>query len=258
MQVHAWLCACGLAAAAWSPNAFGATEIPSDSSIKTVTVFPDRAEVTRHARAQVPPGRSVAVIGGLPATVIDGSLRVRATASSSVAIGSVEMRQIFTAAAIQVKERRLMQQIEAFQDQHRISQDQIASARIQLEFVTGIGRDMAGTANGEILDGRVDPAAWRNALGVLGEGASAALDVIRTAEFQQRSLERRIEQKSRELEQILTGQTVQNVARVHLKADASAMVELWVSYQVPGASWRPRYDARLDAGAAELQLTQIG
>ena len=43
-----------------------------------------------------------------------------------------------------------------------------------------------------------------------------------------------------------------------MEAESAATVELWVSYQVPGASWRPRYDARLDAEAASVQLTQTG
>ncbi len=258
MQLRAWVCAFGLATAAWSPLAHGAVEIPSDSVIQTVTVFPDRAEVTRHAEVEVPIERSVAVIADLPATLIDGSLRVRATAGANVLIGSVELRQVYAASAVQDDERRLIGEIEALEDQSRAQQDQIAAARVRLEFVTAIGHDMAGAANGEILNGRVDPVAWEHALGVLGEGAVGALETIRTAEIRQRGLGRQIEQKRRQLEQIRTGQTAQSVAHVHLEAGAATPVELWVTYQVPGASWRPRYDARLDAEAGSVELKQIG
>src|SRR5207237_9456922 len=55
-----------------------------------------------------------------------------------------------------------------------------------------------------------------------------------------------------------TGQTASMVARINLEAKAPGAVHLRLSYQLPDATWRPIYDARLDSEAGKVGLTEIG
>ena len=118
-----------------------ASEVVGESRIAAVTVFPDRAEVMRVVEASLPGGRSTLVIENLPANLIAESVRVRGRAEAALLIGSVETKRHFEVAVVREEERRLLAELETLQDRRRGFDDRIAAARIQLGFVTAIGRE---------------------------------------------------------------------------------------------------------------------
>ena len=239
-----------------APAAAFAAEVEAEGRIAAVTVFPDRAEVTRIIEVRVPAGDHSVVLAGLPASLITESLRVRG--DGEIRIGSVEARQVFAEQAVREDERRLAAEIEALHDQRRALADRIAALRVQLGFIEAIGKDAPKTANEELARGRLDPESWQKAWTLLGSGAAEAFDGIRNAELEQRALDRRVAQKQRQLNQIRTGRKASVTAKVNLSLDAAGPVRLALSYQLPGASWRPLYDARLDSESGKIELGQIG
>ena len=71
----------------------GAGAVPASASrIVEVTVFPDRAEIVREARADLPAGGSTVEFSGLPFNVEPDSLRVTAKGVAA-ALGAVELKQ---------------------------------------------------------------------------------------------------------------------------------------------------------------------
>ena len=66
---------CFIIALMYTGTAF-AGEIEAVSEISDVTVFPDRADVSRIARLSVPAGKHTIVFNSLPAGLITDSLRV--------------------------------------------------------------------------------------------------------------------------------------------------------------------------------------
>ena len=118
-----------------------APEVGGESRIVAATVFPDRAEVLRVVEVALPAGQSTLVIENLPANLTAESVRVRGAANGALLIGSVETKRRFEAAVVREPERRLLAELEALQDQRRGLDDRIAAARVQLSFVTAIGRE---------------------------------------------------------------------------------------------------------------------
>ncbi len=235
-----------------------AAELAVESRIVEVTVFPNRAEVVREADVEIPPGKSVVALQGLPASLFPQSVRVRVGAEQDLRIGSVETRQVFAQETVQADERRLRREIEGLQDQRRGLDDRVAASRVQLDFIKSLGRETPKTVGEEISRGKLEPETWQQAWSLIGDGANQALDRIRAAELEQRVIDREIQQKQNELAQIGTGRRASVTARVQVEAEAAASLRLALSYQVPGASWRPLYDARLDSSGAALGLTQVG
>jgi uncharacterized protein (TIGR02231 family) len=235
-----------------------AEAVRAESRIAAVTVFPDRAEVTRVAEAELPAGESTVAIAGLPANLLTETVRVRGAAEGRFQIGSVETRQVFAEAAVREEERRLNREIEALGDQRRALEDKVAALRVQLDFIAAIGREAPKTANEELVRGKLDPESWKQAWTSLGAGAAEAYEGIRGAEVEQRRLDRSIARKKRELGQIRTGRKASVTARVKVALSAPARLRLELSYQLSGASWRPLYDARLESETATVGLTQIG
>jgi uncharacterized protein (TIGR02231 family) len=73
-----------------------------------------------------------------------------------------------------------------------------------------------------------------------------------------RDLDVKIAKLEQELAQVRTGRTATMVARINLEAKAAADATLRLTYQLPDATWRPLYDARLDSEAGRIDLVQLG
>ena len=235
-----------------------AAELPLEAPIAAVTVFPDRAEVTRAASLELAAGSHVAVVAGLPAGLIPDSVRVAGSGSGEFRLGSVEIRQVFGAVPAVERERALAAAIEALEDQERALADRAAAERVKLEFVQSIGRHLPERADDEILTGVPDPEVWARSWSALAAGAGEALAAIREIDIQRRGLARELERLRRELGELETGARETVEARIDVEAADPVEARLELVYQVPGAGWRPVYDARLESATGRVVLVQRG
>ncbi len=235
-----------------------AADLPVAAPIRAVTVFPDRAEVTRVVEADLPAGATTLVIDDLPASLMPESVRVSGEGGREVVIGSVETKPVYEEAAVSEMERRLQAEIQRLQDRRRGAEDRIASLQVQLDFIATIGREMPATANDEIVRGAMDPAKWQAAWTALSGGAAEARSGMRAAEIEMRDIDAGIAKLQQELAQIETGRTATVVARINLDAAIATDATLRLSYQLPDATWQPLYDARLDSESRSVDLVQMG
>ncbi|HZF33650.1 MAG TPA: mucoidy inhibitor MuiA family protein [Candidatus Angelobacter sp.] len=235
-----------------------AADLPVTAPIKAVTVFPDRAEVTRVVDVSLPAGATTLVIDNLPASLLPESVRVSGEGGKDVVIGSVETKPFYADAAVSEQERQLQAAIEELQDRRHAAEDRIASLQVQLDFIATIGRDMPATANQEIQRGSMDPAKWQAAWIAMSSGAAEAHAGMRTAEIEMRDIDAKTAKLQQELAQIQTGRSATVVARINLEAGAAESATLRLSYQLPDATWQPLYDARLDSEAGKMSLAQLG
>ncbi len=235
-----------------------AADLPVSAPIKAVTVFPDRAEVTRVVDVSLPAGATTLVIDNLPASLVPESVRVSGEGGQDVVIGSVETKPFYADAAVSEQERQLQAAIQQLQDRRRSAEDRIASLQVQLDFIATIGRDMPATANQEIQRGTMDPAKWQAAWTAMSSGAAEAHAGMRAAEIEMRDIDAKTAKLQQELAQIQTGRSATVVARINLEAGAAESATLRLSYQLPDATWQPLYDARLDSEAGKVSLAQLG
>lgn len=235
-----------------------AAELAADSQITAVTVFPDRAQVTRLMEVPLPRGETTLVVSGLPANLLGDSLRVEGEGSSRLLLGAVEARTRHGRAAVQAEERRLKAEIEALGDRKRLIADRIAALQFKQEVIQAVGSEFPKTRNEDGESRLPDPETWIKAWNALGEGSAQVRAEIAMEEVAVRAHEREIEEKQARLSQIATGQTASVEARVAVEAAAAGSATLRLTYQVPGASWRPIYDARLEAKTERVTLTQLG
>src|SRR5262252_8311668 len=239
-------------------GALFAADLPASAPIKAVTVFPDRAEVTRVVDVELPAGATTLVIDNLPASLFPESLRVSGEGGKDVVIGSVETKPVYADAIVSEQERQLQAQIVDLQDRRHAAEDRIASLQVQLDFIATIGRDMPTTANQEIQRGSMDPAKWQAAWTAMSGGAAEAHAGMRAAEIEMRDIDTKIAKLQQELAQIQTGRSATVSARINLEAGAAEGATLRLSYQLPDATWQPLYDARLDSEAGKMSLAQLG
>lgn len=235
-----------------------ADELVLPSRIVEVTVFPDRAEIARDIDASLTPGSHSLRIAGLPAGLLADSVRVEARAEGGLMVGAVETRPQFSAELASPAEREIMAAIDALELKQRELNDRAAAARVQLDFVGSIGKALPERAGDEIARGLPDPEVWRKSWSALAAGADEALAAIRGFDSERVQVEQQLQARREELARVQTGERATVEAVIGLEAAAATRAVVRLRYQVPGAGWRPLYEARLDSAAGETQLVQRG
>ncbi|HBH26859.1 MAG TPA: hypothetical protein DDX54_05610 [Rhodospirillaceae bacterium] len=228
-------------------------------SIQAVTVFADRAKVTRVMTEDVPRGGSVVQFTGLPEGLMPDSLRVEGESPRAVVtLGALTHEVVTTRDLTSAKEQALTDAIEALEDQVRGVAAEKAALAARQAFIQSLGKQAALRSDEEIAELRLAPDQWAGAAAAIQQDTEEALKATLAAEIRVRSLERDIAQKRAELAQLRTGQRRTYTVAVPVEADGPTPLTLRLSYQVAGASWRPLYDARLSTHDGALAVTQYG
>lgn len=230
-----------------------ATDIQAASAVTAVTVYPDAARVTRTASVDLPAGDSVVVFPDLPAAAPPDGLQVAGESATALTVVSVEARKAFLDRPAPEAEAALAAALEKLKEERRAVDDRKAALADQLDFIRSIAKAALPEAKEGLLTGK--PADWPAAWTAIGQGSDKTLAAIHAQDVEARALDRKIAQAAKELARVRTGASERLAVRVHVHAASAATARLAVTYQVPGASWSPVYDARLDPEAARLALT---
>ncbi|HEU5439859.1 MAG TPA: mucoidy inhibitor MuiA family protein [Ktedonobacterales bacterium] len=233
-------------------------EIELATTIAFVTVYADRALIERQGHAAIEAaGEHMLRIGGLPLALQRDSLRAAGRGPAGTRILGIEQQNEVHPAAPEEKLQALRDEIERLQraltllaDRQQLLDDQRAWLRTLGEQTA---RSLArGTAAGT---SKPEDAA---ALFTYTAAEAERLATARTdLERERADLQRELEAHQRELAGLGgAGRPDRVAALVRVAVAEAGPVELQLSYVVPGASWRPRYDARVEQSAGRVHLTQ--
>ncbi|MCA1432200.1 mucoidy inhibitor MuiA family protein [Bradyrhizobium sp. BRP20] len=227
-----------LASPLWAAN------VDANSTIDTVTVYPDGATVTRVISLDLASGDSTLVAKDFPLSLDPSSLRVEGEAGAKLTIGTIDARPPKAAPPINLPE--LDKRIEALKDQRADLQGAIDSANARRKFAQHFA-EASPAGLGE--KGEARPIAeWRAAFAAVAEEIATADSAIRDATRKQRELDRQIAQL--EAERSAKPPSKLEV-RIDVASAAATKATLRVTYAVRNARWVPLYDARLDTGAKD-------
>ncbi|MDQ3704348.1 MAG: mucoidy inhibitor MuiA family protein [Chloroflexota bacterium] len=218
-------------------------DITIESRIAEVTVYTDRARVTRRGSIKLQAGEQRVTVESLPATLQDDTVRAGGR-GAGVRILGVEVVRQFVTEAPEANVAELQKQLEALQDQDTVLADADAAISAQLEFLKSLRESTATTLPRGISLGRSKLEDVQSLVDYLGKEWAAALARRREIGIQRRELARQIG--------ALQGRMAPNYDRmerrqinVFVEAAAAVDAEIEVTYGVTGASWQPLYDVRL-------------
>ncbi|MEY9126702.1 mucoidy inhibitor MuiA family protein [Bradyrhizobium yuanmingense] len=227
-----------LASPLWAAN------VDANSTIDTVTVYPDGATVTRVISLDLASGDSTLVAKDFPLSLDPSSLRVEGEAGAKLTIGTIDARPPKAAPPVNLPE--LDKRIEALRDQRADLQGAIDSANARRKFAQHFA-EASPAGLGE--KGEARPIAeWRAAFAAVAEEIATADSAIRDSTRKQRELDRQIAQL--EAERSAKPPSKLEV-RIDVASAAATKATLRVTYAVRNARWVPLYDARLDTGAKD-------
>lgn len=220
-----------------------------EAPIVAVTVFPDRARVTRRGKAQLAQGEHRVLVGPLPLGLLAESVRVAGLGPATVLGVDVVTRRQAHSSDPEVAE--IEERLRAIADTLASLDDADAIAATRERFIGRITARSASTfAAGDI-----------EAAGRFADNIDAQLAEVKQG-VRQRGRERVLLAREREAAERrladLRGRQVpdQTFAELGLDAAEEGEIELEVSYVTLGAGWRSTYDLRL--AGERLTLTWYG
>ncbi|MGW6202009.1 DUF4139 domain-containing protein [Kribbella sp. NPDC055110] len=218
-------------------------EFVVEAPVVGVTVYPDRARVTRRGRVVVPGGDQVVYVEPLPWSLEEDSVRVSGRGPATVLGVDVATRYLAQAPDETVAELERVQ---------RAAQDEIAAlsdaddVQVQLEmFLSQLAKRAGGSFARTLAAGDPGPE-----LGGFIESLAGRLSAVRATRrelsMQRREVEERLAAVGRRLAALPEMRAPDRLAAaVALALDAEAEVEIELSYVVPAAGWTSSYDVRL-------------
>lgn len=226
------------------------------TTISAVTVYPDRARVTRRGEIRLDTGPQTLEISELPPQLIPDSLRAIARGSATARLLGVQVQRTFYQDTPVEMARELEKQIEIIQDEitHLENRAELVQQnRVALDALAGHSETYAlALASGEMsVDSQI-----------------SIFDELRTraekldAERESLAVEQRV--KNKKLNKLMHELDQQRSTRPRERYTANIEIEVLeageltieLSYVVSGTNWKPLYDLRLveDEGDTKLEI----
>jgi uncharacterized protein (TIGR02231 family) len=218
------------------------------SQVTEVTVYSDRARVTRQATAKVTTEPTVVAFRKLPGWVDDGSVRV---SSSEGKILDVRVERDFLARATdrtylkaRDENQRLTYQLEALDDELGVLEAQ----KRQIEAIKAFSLDKI---NKEALTGTVKVSTYGEVLAFI---ASALRSTARARREIQRQRDRITPDHVASARRLAELQSLMKLEEttvlVTLQSSRDAASTLALTYMIPGVTWEPMHDLRVSTSNA--------
>ncbi len=236
-----------------------ATVVDIDSHIQSVTVFPDQALVTRRGHLACQAGLQTVRFASVPSSIEPESVAVKGNGTVSITLygARVVTRQLAEAADPRVQQ--LETAITDVERRVRVLDDTSEVLQQEWEFLGGIGTASSEQVGKDLATRQADPQQLAGVLAFLDRELLENAKRRREARLQREELELELDRLRRELGQLHERWARETVdILVDLEAAASGECDLEVSYRLPGAGWRPVYEARCDTAASSLVIASYG
>ncbi|MBW2146518.1 MAG: mucoidy inhibitor MuiA family protein [Deltaproteobacteria bacterium] len=229
------------------------------SRVAEVTVYPDRAIVTRTARMELKKGSSRIAFTGLPAVLIDNAVRVSGSGEILLRLFGTEVKRVFLKSEPVNRVVDIKTKIKELSNGEQSLKDREDVLIAREKFLDSIQIHAADQASRELKMQKMDSGVWEEAIRFIFADKESTRRATREAQRERREIAKEIERLRKELNQIQALRPLEKkIVFIDLEADAAGRAELSVSYMVHGARWTPLYEARFDPKKETLRLTQYG
>jgi uncharacterized protein (TIGR02231 family) len=226
-----------------------------DTRICEVTVYTDRALVTRRGTVALTGNEGELAIASIPATLDTESVRATGAGTVAVQLLGVRTETVFSSEPVADGIAELTQQIQELQTQRRAINDKITARKIQLKFVEGLSEKSVGFFSSSIAKQQVGLNETGELLNFLGTNYLKYVSAIAQHERQQHKLDNQIQALQQKLRQVKTPHSQQSFnIIVAIEPSGSGNFELELSYVVKRASWTPLYDLRVNTTNNQINL----
>lgn len=229
--------------------------------IKEVTVYADRALITRGGTVNLAAGEHELRINDLPQFIRD-SLRAAGQGPGGTRILNVDITTAYYSRPPEADLVTLQNELEQLQQSKQLLEARQAALNDRRQWLRALGEQSRDFAKG-LAQGQMKPQDCADFFRFTAEQALQDAEAAQALELQSQAVEREIQAKQRELAQREGHIHPDRLAAIITVALATAGdFELEISYLVTGASWHPQYDVRVqmadDQNEGNVELTYVG
>ncbi len=250
-----------LPARAAAPDEAAGVEVPT--KIQAVTVFADRARVTRVGTVTVKePAKGAGetsrlFFSGLPGWIDPGSVRVRVLSGGSgkVSLHDVSVDKTFLARASEESVRKAEAAVQEIRDQLAALSDEDAVLKAELEQVQSIRAFTVAKIPRDVATRPIKMATYGQVIDFVAERARRVRASRRAIEAKRRALRPELRRRERARDALRARAKLQQ-SRVTAAVEGHGKIRVELTYLTPGASWEPVSEIRAQ-GSTQATLVQL-
>ena len=244
---------------AFSTGLLGA---PVDSRITAVTVYGDRAIVTRTASRDLPAGEHTLAFENLPTALVDQSLQASGRGIAGATILDVSVQNIFVEANANDRVRAVEDQLKSLQKQRRVLDDRVKILEEQRGFV----QRMLAAATGPVAvaipgaaPARPGLDEWQKLFEYAEQSLGKIAAELQSIDTQREDLQAKESVFNRQLAELRGARGRQSkTIKVRVTLASAGRLDVSVRYAIANAGWSPAYDARLRSADRAVELSYFG
>ncbi|WP_016950888.1 mucoidy inhibitor MuiA family protein [Anabaena sp. PCC 7108] len=229
-----------------------------ENQIVAVTVYGEKALVTRRGVISLTGAERELLITPLPVTLETESLRVSGTGTVGVRLLGVSSDRIYTTEPVADRVAQLTKQIQQLEAEKRHLQAQIDALSLQSSFITGLGEKTEEPFAQSLSRKNLSLSETLDFLNFIGSQYSEYAIASGECKTQQQELEKQLQPLRTALQKIQTPHPKESLSViVGVEVAGEGEFELEMSYLVNRANWKPLYDLRVDSSSNILYLSYL-
>ncbi|MDF5738570.1 MULTISPECIES: mucoidy inhibitor MuiA family protein [unclassified Nostoc] len=238
-------------------------EIPSwrktvQSEIVAVTVYTDRALVTRRGVVDLTGIEQELVITPVPATLETESVRVSGTGTVGVRLVGVSSERIYTTEPVAERVAHLTRQIQQLEAEKRHLQAQVDALALQSSFIAGLREKTEEPFSQSLSRKNLSLSETLDFLNFLGSQYSEYAIASGECKTQHQELDKQLQALHTSLQKIQTPHPKESFnLLIAVEITGEGEFELELSYLVNRASWTPLYDLRFSTTSDIVHLSYL-
>lgn len=226
------------------------------SHISAVTIYSDRAQVTRQATLPLEAGEHTLCFSRLPESLDADSIQVNGTGGG--VLHDIKCTRQYYTQTPHAQVASLAKELEGFEAQQREIKDHLTRVNKERQFIEKIAATLTHSGD-EPNNYRLEPERWIKMVEFYRERLTALDAEQRDLDTRNRQLENEVRRIHQQINDLNHGDTRAQDYQVALSVSIAVPGDMTftLQYMVYGPHWYPVYDLRVDSAAKQLSINYM-
>jgi uncharacterized protein (TIGR02231 family) len=229
-----------------------------ETQITAVTVYTDRALVTRQGKISLTGAERALIVSNLPTTLDPASVRISGKGSVGVKLQAVTIDRQYTTEPVAERIAQLTAQIESLGADKRRRQSQIDTLKLQSNFVQGLREKTQESFSRSLARQQIGLADTQNFLDFIGTKTTEYAFAGEDLRQQQQQIDKQLQSLRLQLGEVENPYSKESFEiAVAIEPSGAGDFQLELTYVVDRAHWTPLYDLRVHSPSKTIQLDYL-
>lgn len=225
------------------------SEIKPEIDLKKVIIYPQGAIIKKELKFKAQVGDNILNISDLPADLIDESVNISTKDAKGVKIIDVKIEKTFLRKITQEKIKTLEKKLEELDDTITKNQDELDTLKTSIEFLR---KSSPFSQNFKTTEAEVESFAK-----YLERSLKERLDKVSKIEKTIKKLNEEKVSIEKELSELKSSRDFSKIITIIFNTDNPGEHIFELSYMVNNASWKPRYDLRIESQPKNFEIIHL-